>query len=389
VDGVKVHASPSNIFLGVGVILIILLCILPVWNALALMQDSVYVFWHGKTVPVSMIVVCVVVLVLYMVTITAFFSFAMPQAQTEQTMMMTANIFLTCLGLAFMLVSIPLSRQVDGTYSNLIRKCDYSPETHRLFEYSQVLRNIRLTPDCVTKYSVVECLGYEEAKPYTTFLKDMETNLKCSGFCYMSAGIPGLDPSAAATVTVAPPSKREERLAEAAVGAVTAGDQVVSRTVENATATVDSADEVAANATSDAAHATIDAAGNVLGTSLRQKRRIISSAPTALAVLSAATKSSSLSRAFGEGRADFVQGRASKKESDVRYPPTLFSFSNYQASCEGMAARHMKNFAGGVAGQTFYQGIYLVLIAVVTGFLKLFGFCVRQDPDYKPPQYVN
>ena len=42
------------------------------------------------------------------------------------------------------------------------------------------------------------------------------------------------------------------------------------------------------------------------------------------------------------------------------YPPTLFSDANYQASCEGMAARDMKNFSGDIGFQTFYQGIYLV-----------------------------
>merc|ERR1719258_666798 len=63
------------------------------------------------------------------------------------------------------------------------------------------------------------------------------------------------------------------------------------------------------------------------------------------------------------------------------YPPTLFSDANYKASCEGMAARDMRNFAGDIGFQTFYQGIYLVLIAIATGFLKLIGFCVRRDTD--------
>merc|ERR1719382_562604 len=65
-------------------------------------------------------------------------------------------------------------------------------------------------------------------------------------------------------------------------------------------------------------------------------------------------------------------------EETSRYPPTLFSDANYQASCEGMAARDMRNFAGDVGYQTFYQGIYLVLIAIATGFLKLIGFCAQK-----------
>ena len=32
-----------------------------------------------------------------------------------------------------------------------------------------------------------------------------------------------------------------------------------------------------------------------------------------------------------------------------------------------MAGRDMRNFAGDIGYQTFYQGIYLVVIAIVTG----------------------
>lgn len=65
--------------------------------------------------------------------------------------------------------------------------------------------------------------------------------------------------------------------------------------------------------------------------------------------------------------------------------PTLFSHARYHASCDGMAARDMKNFAGTIGQQTFLQGLALVLIAVMTGFLKLFSFCMSpksaQDGD--------
>jgi hypothetical protein len=44
-----------------------------------------------------------------------------------------------------------------------------------------------------------------------------------------------------------------------------------------------------------------------------------------------------------------------------------------------MSARAMKNVAGDIGQQTFFLGLYLVLIAVMTGFLKLFGFCFRKD----------
>jgi hypothetical protein len=59
------------------------------------------------------------------------------------------------------------------------------------------------------------------------------------------------------------------------------------------------------------------------------------------------------------------------------YTPTLFSDTNYQASCEGMAARDMQNFAGNIGQSLFLQGLFLVLIAVVTGMLKLLSLCMN------------
>merc|ERR1719356_609026 len=103
----------------------------------------------------------------------AFFGYSKPKAQTEQTIMMIANVFITLLGIALMLVSLPLSRQSVATYNNLMHRCDYSPQTHRVYEYSQVLQNIRQSP------------GYEDAHPYTSFLKTIENELRCSGFCYV------------------------------------------------------------------------------------------------------------------------------------------------------------------------------------------------------------
>merc|ERR1719433_1253329 len=108
-----------------------------------------------------MVCLCAGIVVLYVITIFIFFSTARPQVQTEQTI---------------------------DTYNNLMHRCDYSAQTHRMYEYSQVLHNIRRTPSCASRYSVEECPGYEDAAPYTNFLKTMETQFRCSGFCYRPLG---------------------------------------------------------------------------------------------------------------------------------------------------------------------------------------------------------
>lgn len=326
---VKRFVSPKNVFISTGVLLLAMLCVVPVWNAVALMEDTNYVFWVGTSVPTWMVCLCTGIVVLYIMTIFVFFSTARPQVQTEQTIMMIANIFITLLGLLLMLLSLPLSRQSVDTYNNLMHRCDYSEQTHRMYEYSQVLHNIRRMPSCANKFSVEECPGYEDAPPYTSMLKAMESNFHCAGFCYRSMAAAG---ARGATAPVAGTNSSR--------GALT----------------------------------------SLIHASARKHRHQDHIAPLALATSASSS---------GDAAAVDEETMPALARPLTQYPPTLFSDANYQASCEGMAARDMKNFAGDVGFQTFYQGIYLVLIAIATGFLKLIGFCVRkdQDSDLKAPGF--
>jgi len=308
-------ATPKNIFLCVGCVLLMMLSIVPVWNAIILMTDSNYVFWAGRSTPKWMIGICVGIVLLYAITISIFFRKPQASQHTEQTVMMVANIFITLFGLFLMMASLPLTHQAELTHTNLLHRCDHSEQTQRLREYSQVLQNIRATPACATKYSVEECAGFEQAAPYTTFLKGMENNFHCAGFCY-----------APATVQMA------------VSGAAAPG-----------------------GAPGGASPAPAAAPTNLLSTRQHIRHR----------------------HTDHMTKVSLIAEGAKAKDPVITYvasayPPTLFSDMNFQASCEGMAARDMKSFAGDIGQQTFYQGIYLVLIAVMTGFLKLMGFCVRK-----------
>merc|ERR1719335_192902 len=108
-----------------------------------------------------------------------------------------------------MLISLPLGRQSVEMYNTLLYRCDYGDQTHKLYEYSQVLYNIRRMPGCANKHSVEDCDGYEPAPPYTTFLKDLENSFRCSGFCYQpnpAQASAGANVSAPGANASAPPS---------------------------------------------------------------------------------------------------------------------------------------------------------------------------------------
>lgn len=180
----NIAANTDNQFIAGGFFFLVLLSLVPIWNACSLLGDPNYVFWEGRQIPFCTIFTFVGIVVLYAATTILFFKRAKEQARTTQSVMMVATIFITLVGLAELAVSLPLNRQIEKTYANILYRCAESEQTHRLYEYSEVLQTIRHKPTCAKKYSVVECDGYAEATPYTNYLKVMEKNLRCSGFCY-------------------------------------------------------------------------------------------------------------------------------------------------------------------------------------------------------------
>jgi len=313
--GFSVTFAPKSIFIGTGILLLSMLCVVPMSNAISLLMDNNYVFWIGRSLPITLIGFCLGMILVYIVTIMTFFGYARPSVQTEQTIIMIAQIFITLFGLILMLCSLPLSRQTAESYNNLMHRCDFAEQSHRMFEYSQVLYNIRLQPECLKKFSVEECDGYADAPPYTTMLKSMETDFRCSGFCYRKP------------------------------------DGDVSNKVENKQTVEPTAAWQRANNPTSALH---------LGSKHHKHHK----------------------RKDHISKVSLVEANATEAEAEApanQYPPTLFSDGNYQASCEGMAARDLRNFAGDIGFQTFIQGVCLAFIAILTGFLKLIGFCVHKD----------
>lgn len=277
--------SKKLVFVICGFLFLSALCSIPIKNALALMVDTNYVFWIGRATPLMLIFVLAFIIGVYIFTTLAFFGSQRPVAQTEQIVMMFATIFTSFVGVTLMVFSLPLSRQATETYNDLMHRCDTSELTFRTYEYSQVLQKIRHTPECKLKRSVEECYGYEDAPPFTAFLKDMEENFRCSGFCYRPV--------------------------------------------------------------------TEVAASQFEGAQLRHRR----------------VKQASMT----------FLGTDSAEELAREYPLALFSQHEFKSSCEGMAARDMRNFVGDIGFQSFEHGIYLIGVGVVAGFLKLAGFCLTGD----------
>jgi hypothetical protein len=176
---------PTMIFMVVGTLLLAMLAVVPIWNACYLLHNTNYTFWAGSTIPQCIILFSVVIVFLFPMTLALYFK-SDETARTEQKVMMVANIFITLFGLFLMVFSLPLTEQAQRTSTNLLYRCDSAEDMHRLYEYSHVLQNVRAQPACATKFSVVDCDGYEDVAPYTDFLRSMESEFHCAGFCYNS-----------------------------------------------------------------------------------------------------------------------------------------------------------------------------------------------------------
>mmetsp|Transcript_108292 Transcript_108292/g.305295 ORF Transcript_108292/g.305295 Transcript_108292/m.305295 type:complete len:418 (+) Transcript_108292:321-1574(+) len=178
---------------------------------------------------------CVGTVFLYATLILLFFACAREEAKTYSTVYTIVSIILTALGLALLMLSVPLAAQTLDVYQEIFSNCQFGPRTQRLYEYSTVLQGIRATPECQTKESVSMCDGYQESMPYTGFLKDLEGRFGCAGFCF------GNSTSAAAAVAVAaepemPPPPMPEDTTETAQEPAEAAPPAADASAPSATA---------------------------------------------------------------------------------------------------------------------------------------------------------
>jgi len=225
--------------------------------------------------------------------------------------------------------------------------------THRTYEYWQVLHNIRSSDECMEKDSVEECDEFD-VTAQTLFLKSMEQNYRCSGFCYKPE-VPANTPTSVATTDDA---------------AITddADTTTMPASADAAAAATTVAASTAAAASTDGDSAAAGAAGAVLAVARKHKTNKVVNAHHKKAT----------------GRHHRMLSLLEEPAATSPFPPSLFSHNVAQASCEGMSARDVRNFAGDIGFQTFYQGLYLVVIAIATGFLKLIGACLANDKDMIP-----
>lgn len=186
--------EPDAAVIGSSTLTLAMLCMVPIWNAVELLQDINYCFWFGISFPLVMITLYVATIVMFAFCISARLRKSQGQEQSDVGIMSLCLKFIGLLGFLLLLISVILSDRVDSTVQAL-STCSVSAsidfkgqeeDLKRLYDFWQVLSNIRSQPYCSYLPTVEECVGFSEAYPYTTFIQDVEDSYKCSGFCGIS-----------------------------------------------------------------------------------------------------------------------------------------------------------------------------------------------------------
>lgn len=339
--------KPRNFFLLTGTLVLFAIVLLPICDALRLMNDPSFVFFVGRYWPGQIVGYCFFAWGLYVTMVLTFFKCAREDGKTAVSFFMIAAIMLTLVGLGMLLLAGPLMRETQVAYNDIFMNCQFSPRTRRLYEYATVLHGVRASPGCVDQDSIRSCDGYADANPYTGLLQALETKYQCSGFCFGNATMA----AAAAAVAIIPsPGGAVTTTLPASKLFSTAGRPGLVQALQRA------ASKRAATLSADA-----------LPLSLLQLSE--GQDPFAIAddsVTSTDASDASVTTTDAPGPNLGEQGMS---------PPTLFSNELYKSSCDGMAARDLRFQGMEAARLLFWEGSIILFSVVVCGLMKICTLC--------------
>lgn len=181
--------------------MLFVICCLPLWDAWTLMQDFNYVYWSGNGWPVLVVAALILIIVIFLFSTEATFNHAGPDLRDTQTLVMVVSLFITMIGLLLVLVSMPITARTTEAHNMLLYQCSSSPDAQTLRAHYSSLLTLRKTSDCSQKYSIEECDGFEEIAPHTQYLRALETEFRCSGFCYEASNTAAVEANATALMT--------------------------------------------------------------------------------------------------------------------------------------------------------------------------------------------
>mmetsp|Transcript_40322 Transcript_40322/g.106958 ORF Transcript_40322/g.106958 Transcript_40322/m.106958 type:complete len:327 (-) Transcript_40322:36-1016(-) len=178
-------------FVFLGIFALALLWFLPVWDTIWMVKSYNFTYWLGSRLPMWIMSVAVAtIIVFFFVAETRFARWAsIPhRITTQQTLVTVLTVFITCMGLVLILTSMPLSTKALKASNSLVYECQYSTLTRPTYLVYMELLALRETEDCAARFSIEDCSGFKLSAE-VEYLRYMEGNLACSGFCWTSPDV--------------------------------------------------------------------------------------------------------------------------------------------------------------------------------------------------------
>lgn len=204
----KSVALTRGSFLGIGLVVLTLVSALPAWDALMMLQDKDYLTWGNRTWPAIILAVSAGLIVLF--TLQTSVSICLwrrdEDNNTSQALLQSGSLFLILLGTMMVLVSFPIKLDSITTWNHLNGNClDYALAREIHDEYESLL-SLRQEPGCSEEYTIEACKGFH-ANPTTDYIKSVEQQLRCAGFCHDFSQAALVQTSAAVSESATPASK--------------------------------------------------------------------------------------------------------------------------------------------------------------------------------------
>lgn len=201
-----IYVEPGSISIAVLVasgLMMAFACWMPFYLAVCLLWDVHYRTWVGWGLSVFVVCFSVLMPMAFVGTIYLIMQRGRGSGvRTEETMVLVGATFASLLGVTLCLTSLPMASSAAGTISRLSFGCDLAdPVSAMLVYHSQVLHNIRNTPQCQTLGSIKDCDGFK-ANYYTNYLFKLERDFDCTGLCTLPS--PPTQPPASTQTVVAP-----------------------------------------------------------------------------------------------------------------------------------------------------------------------------------------
>mmetsp|Transcript_49926 Transcript_49926/g.109034 ORF Transcript_49926/g.109034 Transcript_49926/m.109034 type:complete len:558 (+) Transcript_49926:122-1795(+) len=188
----RAHTEPALthvwVVLIVGGGILFLITVVPVWNALNLLDNKHYLAWCGPHVPTYALFFFAIIHFVFLTTIFGVGARGRRGRTAEApipsaVVLQLAAALVMLIGVGLILLSIPLARQASIAFDDLTTNCGISPPTMDFQSFIREGQMLRQAPECKGVQTIHTCPGFAPAPLYMDYVQFMESEHGCAGFC--------------------------------------------------------------------------------------------------------------------------------------------------------------------------------------------------------------